>query len=264
MTPLVTTIANLSNQGRLSWLTARGGIPQAVPPLAVSLVPAGAAVTQSQRDMLQLSPGLTASRPSAGYPSTSDWPSRAYTPPPPPPAPLAIVAPAAPLPPPPPPPPPIRPLNPAPPPLPPAPPAPVVIPPFRPVVQPVSLIPAAPPAPAPAPPKADATVAAQEIRIRFWDEIEEDGDRIQILLNGQPVPGLENVRLTNEGTIAKLRLQPGNNVITVVALDIGSKGACTSGIAILDGVVVAGRAQSRTDEMEVGQRSQLEIAWNGR
>jgi hypothetical protein len=120
--------------------------------------------------------------------------------------------------------------------------------------------PASPPPAPPTDPTADATVNQRQIRIRFWDEQEQDGDRIQILLNGQPVPGLENVRLTNQGTVAQLDLQPGKNVITVVALDKGSKGPCTSGIQILGGVVVRGQAQSRTDDLEVGQSSSLEIA----
>ena len=115
----------------------------------------------------------------------------------------------------------------------------------------------------PAPPSsnADSTVNAKDIRIRFWDEQEEDGDRIRILLNGQVVPGLENIRLTNQGTVAKLELRPGKNVITLVALDKGQRGPCTSGIQILDNVVVAGKSQSRTDDLEVGQSSSLEIEW---
>jgi hypothetical protein len=132
-------------------------------------------------------------------------------------------------------------------------------PPARPSVAPP--VPPSPPSPPPAAdPSADATVNQRRLRIRFWDEQEEDGDRIQILLNGQPLPGLENVRLTNRGTVAQLELQPGKNVITVVALDKGSKGPCTSGIAILDGVVIRGQAQSRTDDLEVGQSSSLEIS----
>jgi hypothetical protein len=170
------------------------------------------------------------------------------------------------------------PLPPPPPPLPPPPPPPlprphnpmvrqsppVVAPkPFKwPAPSPQAAVTAPPPAPPPSPSSrssADATVKAGTVRIRFWDEQEEDGDYIRIMLNGRVVPGLESVRLTNRGTVANLPLQPGKNVITIVALSTGVRGPCTSGIQILDNVVVAGKAQSRTDDLEVGQSSRLEL-----
>jgi len=111
-------------------------------------------------------------------------------------------------------------------------------------------------------PPGDATVNKGKIKVRFWDEETQDGDRIQVLLNGQVVPGLVNLSLTNAGTVVEMELRPGKNVITVRALSTGSQGPCTSGIAIQADAIISGQAQTRTDDMQVGQESTLEIDYN--
>ena len=93
--------------------------------------------------------------------------------------------------------------------------------------------------------------------VRFWDEELEDGDHIQVLLNGKVI--VEDLRITNAGTSIPMELAPGKNVITVKALSTGDSGPCTTGIAIQADAVIAGKAQTRSDDLQVGQTSELEI-----
>lgn len=120
--------------------------------------------------------------------------------------------------------------------------------------------PVAPPRPpVPQDPPADVTLNKRQVSVKFWDDNVEDGDRIRVRVNGQVVPGLEDLRLRNKGDSFTLTLQPGANTISIEALDTGTQGPCTAAFQLEADAVVSGQARRHSADMKVGETSELQV-----
>ena len=88
--------------------------------------------------------------------------------------------------------------------------------------------------PAAPPPEGDGAgnviVNSQQVTIRVWDNAAEDGDRIDLFLNGAKL--LDNHTLTNAGRSLNVWLPRGHNTLKVLALNTGSSGPNTASVSI--------------------------------
>ena len=66
----------------------------------------------------------------------------------------------------------------------------------------------------------DITVDSDTVTIEFWDHRSEDGDIIDILLNGRPLKS--NILLKNAHQSFPIQLKPGKNVFGVRAVNEGT------------------------------------------
>lgn len=71
------------------------------------------------------------------------------------------------------------------------------------------------------------------VQVKVWDHKVEDGDRINLSLNGEWV--LENHTLKRKAKIIDITLEPGINDIVLYALNLGSKPPNTAAVAVFDG-----------------------------
>ncbi len=84
----------------------------------------------------------------------------------------------------------------------------------------------------------DVTVGSRNVTVSFWDHGSEDGDRIDINLNGQPLR--QNISLTKAKQSFNVTLQSGTNQFGVKALNEGSASPNTASVEISN--VTSGRA----------------------
>ena len=87
----------------------------------------------------------------------------------------------------------------------------------------------------------DVSVNSTRITISVWDHGAEDGDLVQISLNGQIM--WPQIRLAKRKTNLQLPLRPGNNLLEIKALNEGSQTPNTASIQI--GNVTRGRSQQQ-------------------
>ncbi|HEY8402896.1 MAG TPA: hypothetical protein VIK89_16635 [Cytophagaceae bacterium] len=80
--------------------------------------------------------------------------------------------------------------------------------------------------------KETITVSDIYIDAKIYDDAAEDGDIISLNLNGKWV--LENFTLTNEGHIIQLKVNPGENILIMYAINLGSSPPNTGAIEITD------------------------------
>jgi hypothetical protein len=86
----------------------------------------------------------------------------------------------------------------------------------------------------------DVTVNANPIAIILYDNGSEDGDIVRVTVNGQSLPGLDNVVLTNVDQTFYIDLQQGLNTVEVTALNEGSSSPNTATLVIPQSQVVLG------------------------
>ena len=112
------------------------------------------------------------------------------------------------------------------------------------------------PRPQPQPPKKglkNVTVDRHQVIVRMWDHAKEDGDIVDLYLNGQY---LRRMNLTNAGTNVTLNLARGNHRFEVRALNEGTDKPNTASISI-SGVVQGQPQQSWS--MKTGQQTEMVI-----
>lgn len=118
----------------------------------------------------------------------------------------------------------------------PAPAAPVVPAPTAVPAPPTPLPPVVTPRPTPSPTPtsglSDVTVRTRTLQFLIYDYSAEDGDRVQVRLNGAIVRGGEDVTITNFGTYFEVDLQPGPNTLTFQALNVGTAPAPYNSFAL--------------------------------
>ncbi|MBN2447301.1 MAG: PKD domain-containing protein [Phycisphaerae bacterium] len=76
------------------------------------------------------------------------------------------------------------------------------------------------------------TSTTREIDLRAWDHSMEDGDRIDILVNGYTYRS--NLTLTNSGTTVGISLRSGHNTIDIKALNEGTSSPNTAAFSVTD------------------------------
>jgi len=74
----------------------------------------------------------------------------------------------------------------------------------------------------------------RNITIKVWDDAEIDGDTISIALNNQII--LDNYGLIRDKKKIKIKLNPGENILTVVAHNLGTVPPNTAAIEIKSGL----------------------------
>lgn len=103
----------------------------------------------------------------------------------------------------------------------------------------------------------EVTSTTERISVFAWDTGTEDGDRVDILLNG--VVTIENVTLTNAGANYTLTLAPGRNAVDIKALNTGSWSPNTAGFTVTD--ENAQELISADWGMDTGQISRLIVVY---
>lgn len=73
-------------------------------------------------------------------------------------------------------------------------------------------------------------LSAKTVKIKVWDKYEEDGDLINLYLNGKIL--FSDLEVTKKGEILEIELQRGDNIIEVKALNEGRVSPNTSAIRI--------------------------------
>jgi hypothetical protein len=101
----------------------------------------------------------------------------------------------------------------------------------------------------------NVTVSQNDITVTFWDHGKEDGDIINIYLNGKLFKG--NVRLTNKKKKFQVKLNSGNNTFEVEAVNEGSIPPNTASVRISH--VTLGRA-SQIYEKKSGKRASMNLS----
>jgi len=101
----------------------------------------------------------------------------------------------------------------------------------------------------------NVTVSQQDITVTFWDHGQEDGDIINIYLNGQLFKG--NVILTNKKEEFQVKLNSGNNTFEVEAVNEGSVSPNTASVRISH--VTLGKA-SQIYEKKSGKRTSMNLS----
>ena len=77
---------------------------------------------------------------------------------------------------------------------------------------------------------ADVEVDQPTITLSFYDYAQEDGDRIDVMLNGNKI--ISNMTLKNAAQTRRVTLLPGRNMITIKALNTGSATPNTAAIRV--------------------------------
>lgn len=77
-------------------------------------------------------------------------------------------------------------------------------------------------------------VRSDSITIYVWDHQIEDGDRVNLILNGEWI--LTDYTITKKKLILKAKLKPGTNTFILYALNLGKYSPNTAAIMIYDGV----------------------------
>jgi hypothetical protein len=98
----------------------------------------------------------------------------------------------------------------------------------------------------------NVTVNTSPVHIRIWDHGKQDGDIVQIFLNGR---FLRELRLVKNGTTLTLPLKFGNHRLQVVAMNTGDEGPNTASVKVTG--VVKGKAQ-QSWELQKGEQT---IMW---
>tara|TARA_B100001758_G_scaffold237308_1_gene239269 strand:+ start:335 stop:1177 length:843 start_codon:yes stop_codon:yes gene_type:complete len=93
----------------------------------------------------------------------------------------------------------------------------------------------------------------KKVTLFIWDANKEDGDRIRLKINSKVI--LDNFETKNKRKKIKLKLQEGENIIEIKALNIGSSPPNTSRIELVD---------SKTKypimtQLEIGKSAQIKI-----
>jgi hypothetical protein len=101
----------------------------------------------------------------------------------------------------------------------------------------------------------DVTVNSTNITISLWDHGSEDGDLIQVFLNGQMM--WQQIRLTKSRINLQLSMGGWENLIEIKALNEGSQSPNTASIAISN--VIQGRAQQEWS-LKTGQIGRLRVS----
>ena len=101
----------------------------------------------------------------------------------------------------------------------------------------------------------NVTVSQQDITVTLWDHGKEDGDIINIYLNGQLFKG--NVRLTNAKKKFQVKLNSGNNTFEVEAVNEGSIPPNTASVRISH--VTSGRG-TQIYERKSGKRASMNLS----
>jgi len=101
----------------------------------------------------------------------------------------------------------------------------------------------------------NVTVSQQDITVTFWDHGKEDGDIINIYLNGQLFKG--NIRLTNAKKKFQVKLNSGSNTFEVEAVNEGSISPNTASVRISH--VTSGRG-SQIYERKSGKRASMNLS----
>jgi len=76
------------------------------------------------------------------------------------------------------------------------------------------------------------TSSTQKITLEVWDHGDEDGDRIDIILNGTTVRS--NMELTSARQYVEIILSQGNNTVDIKALNQGTAGDNTAAFTVTD------------------------------
>jgi len=88
-------------------------------------------------------------------------------------------------------------------------------------------------------------VAAEAVELLIWDDARIDGDRVTILVNGVAVA--QNLVLAREPIRIPVTLQRGDNVVIVVAENVGDISPNTAALGVDDGVTRVRTLLSRAD-----------------
>lgn len=78
--------------------------------------------------------------------------------------------------------------------------------------------------------KNEIKLSAKKVKMKVWDKYEEDGDLINLYLNGELL--FSNLEVTRKGQLFEIELLPGSNIIEVEALNEGKVSPNTSAIRI--------------------------------
>lgn len=78
--------------------------------------------------------------------------------------------------------------------------------------------------------KKEIKLSAKKVKIKVWDKYEEDGDVVNLYLNGKIL--FQDLEVTKKGEILDIELQSGENSIEVEALNEGKVSPNTSAIRI--------------------------------
>ena len=78
--------------------------------------------------------------------------------------------------------------------------------------------------------KKEIKLSTKKVKIKVWDKYEEDGDLINLYLNGELL--FFNLEVTRKGQLFEIELLPGSNIIEVEALNEGKVSPNTSAIRI--------------------------------
>ena len=101
----------------------------------------------------------------------------------------------------------------------------------------------------------NVTVSQPDVTVTFGDHGKEDGDIINIYLNGQLFKG--NVRLTNKKKKFQVKLNSGSNTFEVEAVNEGSISPNTASVRISH--VTAGRG-TQIYERKSGKRASMNLS----
>jgi hypothetical protein len=104
----------------------------------------------------------------------------------------------------------------------------------------------------------DVTVNSIRITISVWDHATEDGDLVQVSLNGQVM--WPQIRLSKGKTNLQLPIRPGNNLLEIKALNEGSQKPNTASIQISH--VTRGKHQQQW-KLKTGQTGRIRIFAQG-
>ena len=99
----------------------------------------------------------------------------------------------------------------------------------------------------------EVQVTSETAVVVCWDHGSEDGDRVDILLNGETV---RRVNLTNERQSVTIRLYRGSNALEIRSLDAGSSPPNTAAFTVSAG----GRTIAQKEwELAVGENAVLVV-----
>ncbi|AGC77801.1 hypothetical protein DDD_2674 [Nonlabens dokdonensis DSW-6] len=101
--------------------------------------------------------------------------------------------------------------------------------------------------------KKEIKVFTKSVKIKVWDHLQEDGDIVNIYLNNQLL--FSHVKVSKKGEVFNMKLQSGENIIQVKALNEGRNSPNTSAIK----VIVNNEEHQIILSARKGQRDSLKI-----
>lgn len=81
--------------------------------------------------------------------------------------------------------------------------------------------------------KETLTASEGQAELKLWDDMNEDGDTVTVVLNDHII--LEHHRVTKKPQVFPIQLQPGNNHLVIYAENLGRIKPNTAAVSLLEG-----------------------------